>query len=711
MLDDVVVPVDHPHLPVRPDLGRDRAGPLVGAGQQAGVVPGDEPAALRLEQELPDDVPGRLGHERRPVPVVARPRPRRVQRVPGGGRVRPVVVHLADGPGGREHAVQVRDVLQPLDRQPADRLVRPVRDVQVEARVLVGRPGEQVPLLAEPEAPSVVRQRREELDLGPVRLHPPDALGEPRRLAADGPVEPGVPDDAVDPVVRPVPQVARAGVGVVGAPAGEQHPPLVGLVVAVRVLQEQHVRGLGDDHPAVGEAQAGRDRQLVGEHGELVGDPVVVRVLKDADPVPALARLLYLVRVVERLGDPQPPALVPRHRDRLEDLRVAGEQLGLEPGRGDHVRHRLLGGDRLLDLGDQVPGRAPRLVRQVVRGLALAVLERRQLGLRLQRPVAGRPADAALQQVLKVLVPPGPLVVAPGGVEHPALAVRPGPGVRLLALLVVPGRQHLAALLVVHLVDVRLVPALDLPQAFEHRVVGLGVRLLEHAGAVPLEPPAGQLGQRLRLAEAEGPAVDHGVPAAAGDVVEDRRLDGRRPPVDVRVQQQGVEPLEVLRRDLPEVVDVRQVDPAEGHLADGLAEPLQRLVVAVVAEEQHLDPPGRADLVRRGDGGSAAAAVRARAGERQGGQEGRGKNAERGVDRSGQSHREGSFRKCRAASSVSRASRPCVRLGSRMDSADRGSFTFCPVSTGGTPVTRRGGFRCAVVRTVARGAPFVAQFG
>ena len=43
---------------------------------------------------------------------------------------------------------------------------------------------------------------------------------------------------------------------------------------------------------------------------------------------------LQLVRVVDRLGDPQPAALVPVHADRLADLRLGGEQLGLESPAG-----------------------------------------------------------------------------------------------------------------------------------------------------------------------------------------------------------------------------------------------------------------------------------------------------------------------------------------------------------------------------------------
>ena len=72
------------------------------------------------------------------------------------------------------------------------------------------------------------------------------------RLAADRPAEAGIADDPPDPVVEPPSQVARAGVGVAGAPAGEQDLAHVGLAVAVGILEEERVGCLEDDHAAVG---------------------------------------------------------------------------------------------------------------------------------------------------------------------------------------------------------------------------------------------------------------------------------------------------------------------------------------------------------------------------------------------------------------------------------------------------------------------------
>ena len=80
------------------------------------------------------------------------------------------------------------------------------------------------------------------LEAAAVRLEAVGALRELHRLAVHLAVEAGVADDAPDVVVGAVLQVRRPGVRVARAPAGAQNLPHVGLVVAVRVLEEQQVR-------------------------------------------------------------------------------------------------------------------------------------------------------------------------------------------------------------------------------------------------------------------------------------------------------------------------------------------------------------------------------------------------------------------------------------------------------------------------------------
>src|SRR5262249_41191940 len=149
-------------------------------------------------------------------------------------------------------------------------------------------------------APRVVAGAAEELELRAVGPEAVEPLAEPEGLASDGPPEARVADDAVDPVVEAVAQIARAGVRIARAPAGEEHRPGVGPVVAVDVLQEHGLGYLVDDQAAPCEDHARGDAQAVGEDGELVGLAVAVGVLEDPDPVVPPPGGLEIVGIIDR---------------------------------------------------------------------------------------------------------------------------------------------------------------------------------------------------------------------------------------------------------------------------------------------------------------------------------------------------------------------------------------------------------------------------
>src|SRR5581483_1451762 len=98
-----------------------------------------------------------------------------------------------------------------------------------------------------------------------------------------------------------------------------------------------------------------------------------------------------------------------------------------------------------------------------------------------------RPADAALDEVVEAGVAPGAAVVAPGGVEDAALALSAHPGPRLLDVAVDAVFEDGAVLGVVPGVDVGLVPAGEAAVALHERVVAVGQRGAEDAGAVAAE--------------------------------------------------------------------------------------------------------------------------------------------------------------------------------------------------------------------------------
>ena len=71
---------------------------------------------------------------------------------------------------------------------------------------------------------------------------------------------------------------------------------------------------------------------------------VAVGVLEDEDAVPGLV-VGDATRVGVGLGDPEPAAVVDRHRDRLDDVGLAGEERDLEPRRDRHRPRGLLGAE------------------------------------------------------------------------------------------------------------------------------------------------------------------------------------------------------------------------------------------------------------------------------------------------------------------------------------------------------------------------------
>ena len=115
--------------------------------------------------------------------------------------------------------------------------------------------------------------------------------------------------------------------GVACAPTGVEHLAYVRLVISIGILQKQKIGHVCDNDPAAREGQRGRDVQTLGKHGYLVALAVTIGILEDLDLVVADTVGRHLVRVVDRLGDPQATALVPGEADGVDDVRLAREKL------------------------------------------------------------------------------------------------------------------------------------------------------------------------------------------------------------------------------------------------------------------------------------------------------------------------------------------------------------------------------------------------
>ena len=153
----------------------------------------------------------------------------------------------------------------------------------------------------------------------------------------------------------------HAVVGVDPAEAGQERVPLVGLVVAVGVLEHEQVGAVADEDAAAAvlavlvvvllDGDAHRDGEdPVGEDGDLVGLAVAVGVLEDLDPVGLLDAVEPPVAaageaIVEPLGDPDPAAGVDVDVGRVAEHRLRRPEGRLQALGRLEPPGRLLGAD------------------------------------------------------------------------------------------------------------------------------------------------------------------------------------------------------------------------------------------------------------------------------------------------------------------------------------------------------------------------------
>ena len=160
----------------------------------------------------------------------------------------------------------------------------------------------------------------------------------------------------VQPAVRADRGMVRSQLLVVLGQSGQPGFGCVGAAVAVGVAKEQQLAGHGDEATVAVGLHAGRHQQTFGKDDRRLEPAVAVLVGQNADATVRRVAVLRAERVVAHFHDPQPPALVEADRDRVDHVRLAGDQFGrqsvrqrqrrrLAPlGRGGAVR-RLGGGD------------------------------------------------------------------------------------------------------------------------------------------------------------------------------------------------------------------------------------------------------------------------------------------------------------------------------------------------------------------------------
>ena len=191
--------------------------------------------------------------------------------------------------------------------------------------------------LVEDIAPHVVLAWQSELtdlqgpgvhDVGPAVSFA--AVGSPRGL------ERGARGDPFEHVEQSavVPFESAAGVvGVIGCPAVHQMDDLIGFVVSVGVLEEEHTRLIDDQHTAVEEFKARRAMEFVVEDFRNVGFSVVVGIFENHEFVTGSGVPWFPLGVGGHASQPGPASVVEVQLDGFGDVRelgLIGEELDFE---------------------------------------------------------------------------------------------------------------------------------------------------------------------------------------------------------------------------------------------------------------------------------------------------------------------------------------------------------------------------------------------
>ncbi len=138
----------------------------------------------------------------------------------------------------------------------------------------------------------------------------------------------------IEPSIRPPAQGVDDVVRVLGAESAEDDALLVGLAVAIGVLEVEQLGGLADvaGPVALGREHgrdAGGDEQAVGKDGALLGLAVVVGVFEDEDFVERVLPGRDL-RIHRAARDPQAALRVPVHLRGFREERVLGPEGNFE---------------------------------------------------------------------------------------------------------------------------------------------------------------------------------------------------------------------------------------------------------------------------------------------------------------------------------------------------------------------------------------------
>ena len=132
----------------------------------------------------------------------------------------------------------------------------------------------------------------------------------------------------IKPAARAAPPSADRVMVVLNSKTGQRQLPHVRNIIAIRVLEEEHVRRLSDVAAAIGELDSRWKIKPFGKHRRLVGLSIAIDILQDDNLIVGHFAWFDL-RIGPGTSDPQASTRIPNHVNRIGQHGICRKEIYL----------------------------------------------------------------------------------------------------------------------------------------------------------------------------------------------------------------------------------------------------------------------------------------------------------------------------------------------------------------------------------------------
>src|SRR5437588_3161975 len=126
---------------------------------------------------------------------------------------------------------------------------------------------------------------------------------------------------------------------VFGPPPAEKRFTDIRVIVTMTRFQELGFSRVDYDDAAPGKNKSGGDAQFVSEDRKLVRPAIAIGIFTNFDSIMAFAGSLQIIRIIHRLGHPEPATFIPGHPNRLGDVWFCRKQAHREAWQSHQMLH------------------------------------------------------------------------------------------------------------------------------------------------------------------------------------------------------------------------------------------------------------------------------------------------------------------------------------------------------------------------------------